>query len=184
MLHGMIVEKLRSASAGLYALQPPGALRDDGAQFDTTLGSITITQALLTHGPSLNGAGAAGRVIDTAGIALSGGTFAVASGSSEGAAAIVTAGIPLGTNTVGLGSLTLSANSTLDFDSLGNSTLLVFTGFTPGAFTLNIANWTNATFDGTLNSGLAIDDRFVVQQDLAAAGLLNSISLREGRRTR
>ena len=77
----------------------------------------------------------------------------------------MTGGVPAGTSLSGLGLLTLSANSTLDFDSLGNGTLLAFAGFNPGAFTLNITNWTNTTFDATLNSGVAADDRLVFNSD-------------------
>ena len=51
----------------------------------------------------------------------------------------------------GFGSLTLSSNSTLDFDS-GNLGTMVFADFTPGAFTLNFSGYSNSTFDGSLNS--------------------------------
>jgi uncharacterized protein (TIGR03382 family) len=104
----------------------------------------------------------------------------VAAGSSEGTAATMIGGSLSGTNAVGLGALTLSETSTLDFDSATGGSLLAFTSFAPGAFTLNITNWNNSNFDGTQNSGLSTDDRFVVQQDLATAGLLSSINFGAG----
>ncbi|MEO6969529.1 MAG: PEP-CTERM sorting domain-containing protein [Chthoniobacterales bacterium] len=109
----------------------------------------------------LAGSGATNRIANTTGTTLNGGTMSIASGSQEGVAATKTAGNVTGTSATGLGALTLTASSTLDFSSLGNSTLLVFSSFAPGTFTLNITNWTNANYDGLLNSGLSTDDRLV-----------------------
>ena len=53
--------------------------------------------------------------VNNAATISNGGTLAI-DPAQEGSAATVTAGTPSGTNTVGLGALTLSASSTLDFD--------------------------------------------------------------------
>jgi hypothetical protein len=64
--------------------------------------------------------------------------------------------------------LTLTANSTLNFDSSGNSTLLAFSLLTPDSFVLTITGYNNLNFDGTMNSGLATDDRLVFATSQAA----------------
>ena len=120
----------------------------------------------------LTGAGNLDRVRNDAAINLGGGTVAIASGSSEGTAATVSGGTNSGTGSAfGLGALTLSANSTLNFDATGNSTLLVFNSFAAAGFTLNITGYTNTTFDGTANSGAATDDRLVFNSNLTPAQL-------------
>ena len=120
----------------------------------------------------LTGTGSLDRIRNDAAINLGGGTVAISSGSSEGTAATVSGGTNSGTGSAfGLGALTLSANSTLNFDATGGSTLLVFNSFAPGAFTLNIAGYTNTTFDGSANSGSATDDRLVFNSNLTPAQL-------------
>ena len=120
----------------------------------------------------LTGAGNLDRVRNDAAINLGGGTVAIASGSSEGTAATVSGGTNSNTGSAfGLGALTLSANSTLNFDATGNSTLLVFNSFAAAGFTLNITGYTNTTFDGTANSGAATDDRLVFNSNLTPAQL-------------
>lgn len=114
----------------------------------------------------LSNTGVTDRAKNTAPVTLAGGVIAAATESREGEAATVTGGIVTGSSAVGLGLLTLSASSTLNFDELGNSTLMVFAGFAPGAFTLNIVGYTNLNFDGTLNSGSGTDDRLVFNQML------------------
>ena len=118
----------------------------------------------------LTGSGNLDRVRNDATINLGGGTVAIASGSSEGTAATVSGGTNSNTGSAfGLGALTLTAaNSTLNFDSNGTSTLLVFSSFAPGAFTLNITGYANSTFDGTANSGSAADDRLVFNSNLTS----------------
>ena len=113
----------------------------------------------------LTGAGNNDRIANTTGITLNGGTFAISAGSLEGTAATKTGGTVSGTSAVGLGALTLTANSTLNFDASGNSTLLAFTSFAPGTFTLNITGYSNANFNGTTNSGQGTDDRLIFMQD-------------------
>ena len=117
----------------------------------------------------LTGAGNLDRVRNDAAINLGGGTVAIASGASEGTAATVSGGTNSGTGSaVGLGALTLSANSTLNFDATGGSTLLVFNSFAAAGFTLNITGYTNSTYDGTANSGAATDDRLVFNSSLTS----------------
>ena len=130
--------------------------------------SVAITNAATLL---LTGTGNLDRLRNDATINL-GGTVAIASGSSEGTAATVSGGTNSGTGSAfGLGALTLSANSTLDFDSTGGSTLLVFNSFAAAGFTLNITGYANTTFDGTSNSGSATDDRLVFNSNLTPAQL-------------
>ena len=70
------------------------------------------------------------QINNSANMTLAGGTIKFGSAVSEG-----------GNSTVGLGALTLTANSTLDFNSLAG-TITFATGFTPGTFKLNVTNWT------------------------------------------
>src|SRR5262249_52865303 len=68
---------------------------------------------------------------------------------------------------VGLGALTLTANSTLDFGASGVGTL-VFASFNPGINTLNILNWTSTANPTSPNSGTdGVDDRLIFNQDQA-----------------
>ena len=70
------------------------------------------------------------QINNSANMTLAGGTIKFGSAVSEG-----------GNSTVGLGALTLTADSTLDFNSLAG-TITFATGFTPGTFKLNVTNWT------------------------------------------
>src|SRR5207302_11006067 len=84
----------------------------------------------------LSGNGNINRVSNSAGINLNGGTLAVESGGSGANALLEGTG-----SSIGLGALTLSANSTLDFGTTGVGTL-TFASFDPtngstGSFTLN-----------------------------------------------
>jgi autotransporter-associated beta strand protein len=128
------------------------------------LGSGVAGGAVGTSGITVNSGGtlmlsnssATDRVRDDAGIILgSGGPATIArSGAntvSEGSGAVRTAPGPTGlsgTSTIGLGSLTLQANSTLNFGTDGIGTL-TFAGFTPGTFTLNILNWSSSSANFT-----------------------------------
>ena len=134
----------------------------------------------------LSNSSATDRVKDTAGITLAGGTFK-RSGTgavSEGSGASVGAAPPSphpgpnsptpkpieSTNLIGLGALTLTANSTFDFGTDGVGTF-VFTSFNPnggagGPFTLNILNYTSGAYFPTGHSGVdGIDDRLIFNQD-------------------
>ncbi len=123
------------------------------------------------------------RVKNTAGVTLNAGAIAAATGSHEGTAATKT-GTVTGTSLVGMGTLTLSATSTLDFDSTGDSTLMVFSGFSnSGAFTLNITGYNNTHFNGTTNSGLSGDDRLVFNSSLTSMQL-SQINFGAGKTTK
>ncbi len=152
----------------------------------TTFGKITGSAAAasitVNNGGTLllAGAGNNDRIANAAGVTLAGGTLGLAAGVnvSEGVAMEKNAGVlTVGTSSVGLGLLTLSANSTLDFGTGGVGTL-VFTTFAPGAFTLNILNYTSVASGYDLNqSGLtASDDRLIFQHDISTAGFLNQIT--------
>ena len=78
-------------------------------------------------------------------------------------------------STVGLGALTLTANSTLDFNLLGTGGVgtLTFAGFAPGTFTLNVLNWTGSGNFNTLTSGVdGMDDRLIFAGATAPNSLL------------
>jgi autotransporter-associated beta strand protein len=108
-------------------------------------------------------------VNNTAPINQNGGSIAISTSVSEGTASTVTAGVPDGgTSIVGLGALTLTMNSILDFDSSGDGTLLVFSLLSSNNFVLTINGYTNLNFDGSLNSGLSTDDRLVFATSQAA----------------
>ena len=114
-----------------------------GAAGTNTGGSINTTSSIAVNGGGtllLNGDGsgvATTRVKDTAAISLAGGTIKT-SGASE-----FTGGTFAAPTGVGLGALTLTANSKLDFD--GTKGLLAFGGFSdPSNFTLTIDNYIGA----------------------------------------
>ena len=140
-----------------------------GALGGTTALAVNSGGTLLLAGPNVN------RVNNAAGINLGGGK--ITTGAGEGTGGTNTGGNPSTTGSAaGLGALTLSAaSSTLDY-SVGQGTL-TFTTFTPGAFTLNIANYTSSAngqaFDAGGNSGTDItDDRLIF--NTSQAGNLNS----------
>ena len=145
-------------------------IRNDSS---TTGGQLTSTTAITVNNGGtllLSGAGSADRINNAAGVNLGStgnNTVAVAGGAKEGSAATVVSGTPSGTNAFGLGIFSLSAASTLDFDSASNGNLLVFNGFS-GSSTVAVTNWTNADFNGTTNSGLTTDDRLVFSQNMSS----------------
>jgi len=95
--------------------------------------------------------GANNQINDTAPITLAGGTFS-AGNFSEGTE-----------NTPGLGALTLTASSLIDFGS-GAGAVLTLAGFTPGSFTLTISNWTGNP--ETIGNGTT--DRLIFTSDQSA----------------
>ena len=97
------------------------------------------------------------QINDTAPVTLAGGTFS-AGNFSEGTA-----------DTLGLGALTLTASSLIDFGN-GAGAVLALAGFTPGSFTLTVANWTGTL--GTVGDGTT--DRLIFASDQSAN--LNSFS--------
>lgn len=97
----------------------------------TTAGRIGSTATITVNSGGtllLSGSGSADRINNSAGITLNGGTLAKGSGVNEGS-----------TSAVGMGALTLTANSTLDFTQ--SSGTLTFASFSPSTFTLAITNY-------------------------------------------
>jgi autotransporter-associated beta strand protein len=126
----------------------------------TGTGAITVTNSGTLK---ISNSASTDHISDAAAISMGGGTIAIATGVNEGSAVVMTAGTPTGANAAGLGALTLTASSTLNFGS--GSTLLVFDSLIPAGFTLNITGYANAGFDGVSSSGTATDDRLVFAQD-------------------
>ena len=157
-----------------------------------TAGSATGgTLATSATGITVNTGGtllvaASNAVGNTTPVNLGGGTFTAAGGASQGAGAHTDGGttvgsmttggtvsVPGATSTLGLGALTLSGNSTLNFAGGGVSTL-VFTSFDPGAsnFKLNVTNYATTAVQGSGSSGTdGTDDRIVFDQALNSAQL-------------
>ena len=158
----------------------------NGALGSATTGTSSITVnnggTLLLSGATTTGTTPGGvydRVKDTAGISLGttggtgvGGTIGL-SGTGpvlEGTAVSQNAGTTTAspyrtgssTSVVGLGALTLTSNSTLNYGGVVGT--LVFTSFTPGSFKLNILNYTNTTTNGSTISGVdGTDDRLIFE---------------------
>ena len=103
---------------------------------------------------------------NAASVTLAGGRIQRGNLASEGTGAVVTNGgtTTTGTNSAGLGMLTLTANSSLDFNSTSANDrgTLFFGAFLPNGFTLTIDNWSSSSF-GNGNSGLDGDDRLIFQ---------------------
>ena len=129
---------------------------------------------------------ASNAVGNTTPVHLGGGMLSVAGGVSQGVGAHTDGGMVSGntttggtvgglpaTSTLGLGALTLSANSTLTFASSGVSTL-VFTSFNPSAsnFNLNISLYATTVVQGSGSSGTdGTDDRLIFDQQLTSTQL-------------
>ena len=144
-----------------------------------TLGATTVTvntggTLLLSANNALGG---------NTNVTLASGAFKDAGGFGEGAGGKVVNGTYSGTTTAGMGALTLSAASTLDFG--GTVETLVFNSFTDSSnATLTIANYTNTDYNSLANdSGIdGSDDRLIFDQDLTAQQLAD-ISFGTGRVT-
>lgn len=126
----------------------------NGFTGSTTVSSGTL-MAAASGGPALGATssvtvheggtlllGAANQIGDASAMTLGGGTFRTG-GFSEGT-----------TSSAGLGALTLTANSTLDF-GVGSSVVAFASGFNPSTFTLDILNWTYGA------------DRLIFQEDIS-----------------
>jgi fibronectin-binding autotransporter adhesin len=103
-------------------------IANDGS---TTAGRLSNTSAIVVNSGGtlrLSGAGSADRINNSAGITLAGGTLAKGADVNEGS-----------TSTIGLGALTLTANSTLDYT--GTAGTLTFASFAPSSFNLSIVNY-------------------------------------------
>ena len=157
-----------------------------------TAGSATGgTLAASTTGLNVNTGGtllvaASNAVGNTTPVNLGGGMLSVAGGVNQGAGTHTDGGVVSGntttggtvsvmgaTSTLGLGALTLSTNSTLNFTGGGVSTL-VFTSFNPSAsnFTLNVTGYMTTVVQGSGSSGTdGTDDRIIFDQALTTAQL-------------
>ena len=117
-------------------------------------GSITVnnTGTLL-----LSGTGSSDRIGNTTGLTLAGGTF-----SMEG----------LSNSSETLGTLTLSASSTLDFGS-GSGNTLTFSNLSLGSNILAVYNWTGSRYatDATTDTGGPSQDRLLFTTDVSAQTL-------------
>jgi fibronectin-binding autotransporter adhesin len=131
-----------------------GATTINGGTLTAAAGSgsaLKSTSSITVNSGGTLMLGANNQINDTAPVTLAGGTFS-AGNFSEGT-----------DETPGLGALTLTASSLIDFGS-GAGALLTLAGFTPGSFTLTIANWTG-------NSGTIGDDstdRLIFSSDQSA----------------
>ncbi|HEX8078291.1 MAG TPA: autotransporter-associated beta strand repeat-containing protein, partial [Chthoniobacterales bacterium] len=122
----------------------------------------------------LTNSAATDRVKDTAPITLAGGTLARSGFGtvSEGTGASRNGSTFTGTNTVGLGALTLTAASTLDYNPTisvfptGGVGTFVFSSFTPNGNLLTINNYYSSANAGSNLSGVdGIDDRLIFNSD-------------------
>ena len=126
----------------------------------------------------ISGNGNLDRINNSAGITLAGGAFGRASNGtntvSEGVGATNMGGTVSGTSSVGLGALTLTATSTLDFQSgtgfnanTGGVGTLVFSSFVPNGHVLDMINYSSTATPS--NSGTdGINDRLIFNQDESA----------------
>jgi autotransporter-associated beta strand protein len=168
-----VIAGTNGGAQGNIALQKTGAGTLVLTGVNTYSGSTTINGGTLTAAaaPGSSALGSTSSIVvnsggtlmlggndqinNTAPMTLNGGTFAK-SGFSEG-----------GINAAGVGALTLTAGSQLDFGT-GAVGVLTFASFTPGAYALTIANWT-----GTANmAGTGSTDRLIFNSD--QSGNLNS----------
>ncbi len=163
-------------SAGTLNPATAGALGSTSSVTVNTGGTLLLT-----------GSGNLDRINNAAGITLSGGTFG-RSGTgtvSEGVGSTRNGAVFTGTSVVGLGALTLTANSTFNFDALstGGRGTFVFSSLIPTAGVLTILNWGSNAFAPTNVSGTdGIDDRLIFNQDQAtnlASFSFNGVSATE-----
>ncbi len=129
-----------------------GATTVDGGTLQVGGGGLTATSAVNLNGGTLLLA-AHNVISNAAGVNFAGGKLATG-GFSEGAA-----------TTAGLGTLTLSASSTLDFGT-GNFSTLNFSGFTSGnSGTLSILNWSGTPSTAGMDG---LHDRLILGGDATA----------------
>jgi fibronectin-binding autotransporter adhesin len=163
---GNTIESGSISGSGDLAKSGSGTLTLSGA--NTYTGSTTVsggtvvvangsgdalgaTSSILVNWGSTLLLGASNQINSAAPVTLHGGTFAKGD-FTEG-----------GVNTVGLGALTLTADSHIDFGT-GSVGMLTFASFNPNGFTLTIDNWT-----GTANeAGNSSTDRLIFDSDQSA----------------
>ncbi|MEA3188826.1 MAG: fibronectin-binding autotransporter adhesin, partial [Chthoniobacter sp.] len=148
---------LSGASANTYT----GATTVKGGTLEAAatnaLGSTSAVTVNASSTVLLSGAGNLNRVNDSAGINLNGGTLLKGSSASEGT-----------TSGAGLGTLTLSADSTIDFGAGGTEKVgtLTFAGFAAGSTLLTINNWVGGYDQGSIGSASA--DHLIFAGDQSA----------------
>ena len=134
-------------------LNGTGTATKSGAATTTTLsGNNTFTGATAVSSGTLELASASGQAAlgGTASVTVgTGGTLLLSQNDQINNAATMTLGNGTikfgaavsegGNSTVGVGALTLTANSILDFNSFAG--LITFASFTPGAYILEVTNW-------------------------------------------
>ncbi|MFL6414429.1 MAG: hypothetical protein ACJ74Y_02025 [Bryobacteraceae bacterium] len=142
-------------SGGKIVAASSGALGQSNGIVVTNSGSLIIT-----------GNGNLNRINDAAPISLAGTLARAGSGVvSEGSGASVSGGMVSGMSTSGIGALTLTANSTIDFGSGGVGTFTI-SSFNANGHTLSILNWTSSASAFTGQSGHdGVDDRLIFSQD-------------------
>jgi autotransporter-associated beta strand protein len=113
--------------------------------------ALGFTSSIFVNSGATLVLGAGNQIKDTAPMTLAGGTFARGT-FSEGS-----------TNTAGVGTLSLTATSNLDFGT-GSVGTLTFANFSPGAFTLIIDNWTGTA----ATKGGGGTDRLIFNSDQSA----------------
>jgi autotransporter-associated beta strand protein len=142
------------------------ALGSGSVATGTPIGPTSIT---VNSGGTLmlSNSAATDRVRSDAPITLAGGIIGRSGPGvvSEGSGSTKTNGIPNGgTSTIGLGALTLTSNSTINFNllSAGGVGTLTFASFSSTGSTLNITNWVSAASFTAQTSGVdGTDDRLI-----------------------
>jgi len=136
---------------------------DNGTLGSTSSVTIGVGGTLLLSSPV-----ASDRVNDSAAINLAGGSLVMTGGASEGYAGSDSSGSD---EAPGMGALTLSANSRIDFGTGGIGDVVFDSYAFTGSSTLTIDNWSGN--EGTLGIS-GVTDRLVFQND--PSGSIGSIS--------
>ncbi len=131
------------------------------ASANDALGSTTSVQISSGGTLLLSGASATDRVSNAAGIAIDGGSLARTAGNEGTGRSRSASGTLTGSSTVGLGLLTLTAASSIDFGPAAVGTL-TFSGLSVNGFSLSILNYTRSS-DGALVDGRS--DRLIFNAD-------------------
>ncbi|MEI6493349.1 MAG: autotransporter-associated beta strand repeat-containing protein [Verrucomicrobiota bacterium] len=102
------------------------------------------------------------QINNSATVSLGGGTVKFGAAVSEGT-----------TSAVGVGVLSLTSNSTIDFNNFGGT--ITFSNFTPGAFTLAVTNWTSGSSHLIFNADQTANlSSFTVNSNVASQNVLGA----------